>query len=204
LGNALFQVGRAEESLDAFARCAEISVHGADCYGMKGYAEMLLGRCADSEKDYRRAADRNPFYETYLGWSSAASSPSPSAFDAFVAHGAKASTFFSPAGQAVVVALAQAGRAILFGDFARAGSVARKALADLEADPKSRSIYFMHYGASATLLDVALETGDVVTARRIATDFVARRAEWAQDDARARVVAPRRARADAQARRAVS
>ena len=181
-GNALFASGRAAESLDAFERCSAVSAHGADCYGMKGYAELLLGRCAEAEKDSRRAADRNPYWESFVAWNSAASSPAPSAFDALIARGAKASPL-SPTGQAIMVALEQAGRAILFGDFARAGRVAKKALADLEADATSRSIYFLRYAASAALVDVALETGDLATARHVATDFVARRAEWAQDTA---------------------
>jgi serine/threonine-protein kinase len=178
-GDALLAVGKVDEARAAYERCGAVSLDGADCFTFMAREDSIVGRCADFERDARRAADRNPSYIIEVVWAMASNGASAEALDETAAQWIP--TIAPSTGPELQRAAFDAQLAILAGDFTRASALTKKQEAILAASPSLGSIYWMHYQLTVQLLDIALETGDDAAVPRIAGAFAARSAAWQRE-----------------------
>ena len=59
-GDILAHLGRAEDARASYERCGTISPGSAECFLGLVWLDSMEGRCADAERDARRAVDRDP------------------------------------------------------------------------------------------------------------------------------------------------
>ena len=59
-GDILATLGRTDDSRQSYERCGAISPGSAECFLGLIWLDSMEGRCADAERDARRAVDRDP------------------------------------------------------------------------------------------------------------------------------------------------
>ncbi len=178
-GLALLVEGKAEEARAAFEQCDAVSITSSSCLSEVGEADTVLGRCADFVQDASKAAGRNPLFLHDVLWALASTGASAQALEETVMQLIPA---VPPAEAPELQRLGLEARlAILAGDFARASKLAAQESATLAADAGSRYSYGAQYQLATQLLDIALETGDGIATRRVASDFVSRSSAWPRD-----------------------
>ena len=180
-GDALVVLGKPDEAHAAYERCGANSINGAECFALMSLGDMVAGRCEDFDRDARQAADRSPFWLSLVLRAMASKGAGAEALEE------TAKQWFAaippPLGPDIQRLGLQARLAILAGDFQRAGALAQEESKALAADPHLRSIYWLQYQTTTQLVDIALETGDLNAARRVASDFVARSGAWPREAA---------------------
>ncbi len=175
-GMALLSMGRTEEARAAFERGVATSVGASDPYLWLGFADWVDGRCADFERNIRRAADRAPWYAGYwLLWAKVGNSRSPQV----IREAATQAIGTTPEPRrAIAAAELESQLAMLDGDFERAADLMEKEAATLAADPLARTEQQPHYALAMRQVGARLETGDLAGARAAASAYVEQADSW--------------------------
>ncbi len=175
-GHGSLAVGRFADARAAFERCGSLSVDGADCFAWTGITYSLEGKCADYEREMRRAADRNPFWSFALLWAIASTGHSKTALQETEKQALSALP--SPMDAQYEGAGVDVRLAILEGDFTAASALVKRESAMVAADPGRGASYPPHYDLTSQRLEIALETGDDAATRQLVGDFLAHRDAW--------------------------
>jgi tetratricopeptide (TPR) repeat protein/predicted Ser/Thr protein kinase len=165
-GRALESLGRTGEAREAYARCAAITVDGADCPVWITMIEMVDGHCDAMAQAAQTAADRSPPYGFAV-------------LSAMVATGKDETTIreniqgWAPSlgpDASLVTACEDAQLALVAGDFDRVRSLARTT----SAQARARASYRWSITFATQRVEAALEMGDAVGASGAAQELVAR------------------------------
>jgi serine/threonine-protein kinase len=179
-GTALLVMGRFDDARVAYDRCGALSVHSADCLAWKGFADRMMGRCEDFERDLQHATDRSPGFEAFLVAAMASTGkPGPALRDV----AARAAAGETPEDRPMSVAAFDTLFANFDGEFADARAFAQKERAVVAAHPRVSTEYYAHYAYTTRFVEAALEMGDLAGARAFASDFVARSDAWTREPA---------------------
>jgi eukaryotic-like serine/threonine-protein kinase len=176
LGDTYSSLGKYAEAEEALKRCSKFSPDSADCYGWLSMAELADGKCEDAERDARKAADREAFWNFALLFAM----PSLGRSEAVIGETAQRLVPAIPP-LAAPEAYAQGIKvrmAILAGDFTRAAAETKREAALIAGNPALSSSYLRHLQVLDHQIEIALETGDDGSVRKLVDDFTAHRDAW--------------------------
>jgi tetratricopeptide (TPR) repeat protein len=176
LGYVLAVLGREEESREAFERAVAVARNSGDILYALTYLDGAQGRCSDMERDARRFVDvEQTFGSAALVCASAAlRRPDATLQELAQQH---AGAWPEPLREIYRV---QDESSIAFqeGRF-DAARASLERFAGLVA-AKTPTVYSLHLWEARTRVLLAIETGDLAEARRVAKDFLSRRDAWTE------------------------
>jgi serine/threonine-protein kinase len=176
LGYVLAVLGREDESRQTFERAVAVARNSGDILYALTYLDGAQGRCADMERDARRFVDvEQPFGSAALLCANAAlRRPEATLRELAQQH---AGAWPEPLREMYRVE-DEASIAFQAGRFDAVRSAVDR-FAGLVAANATTS-YSMHLWEARTRALLAVETGDLAEARRVAKDFVSRRDAWTE------------------------
>jgi tetratricopeptide (TPR) repeat protein len=164
---------RDEEAAAVLARCLDLQPRAVACLKERATLRDLKGECAAAEADVRRWLDLQPDSREapplLAGLLAAQGAPVAAVREALGAD---------PHGWGGYVLIFDALIPLFEGDFAE---VERRAQGAIERVPAGAD-ESTHFMPTSTLVSVFAEEGDLVSAARVAVDYVARRAAWKDPD----------------------
>jgi tetratricopeptide (TPR) repeat protein len=175
-GDILAGLGRAEDSRASYERCGTISPGSAECFLGLVWLDSMEGRCADAERDARRAVDRDPHLAGNLACVMVGAGRPIAAVREVLDQSA---ALFATSPRMRWQKLIDRTRvALITGDFVAARTLAEEAeaLADSDVNTPFRD----HLLPALILAGIARETGDDAQAFRIAWSFVSRSDAWSK------------------------
>jgi tetratricopeptide (TPR) repeat protein/predicted Ser/Thr protein kinase len=173
-GDVLATLGRTEESRASYERCGTLSPASAECFLGLIWLDSADGRCADAERDARRAVDRDPHLAGNLACVMYGAGRPVEAVGVIVDQ--QAATYTSPS--STWQNMDHLRLALITGDFAAARTLAEQYQASVEMRPHAS--FNDHLRPAEVLLGIARETGDDAQAFRIALDFASRSDMWSK------------------------
>jgi serine/threonine-protein kinase len=173
-GDTLATLGRREEARASYERCGVISPASSECFLGLIWLDSAEGRCADAERDARRAVDRNPALAGNLLCVMYGAGRPVEAVREVIDQLTATYTASSP-WQGL---MDQTRLALVTGDFVRARTLAEQYQA--LADKNASAPFSDHLRAAEVLVGIARETGDDAQTFRIALDFANRSDTWSK------------------------
>ena len=173
-GDVLATLGRTEESRASYERCGALSPASAECFLGLIWLDSAEGRCADAERDARRAVDRDPHLAGNLACVMYGAGRPVEAVRQVIDQ--QAATYASPS--STWQNMDQMRLSLIIGDFARARILAEQYQANVETQPYAP--FSDHLRPAEVLLGIAREMGDDAQAFRIALDFANRSDTWSK------------------------
>jgi tetratricopeptide (TPR) repeat protein len=175
-GDILASLGRAEDSRASYERCGTISPGSAECFLGLIWLDSMEGRCADAERDARRAVDRDPGLAGNLACVMAGAGRPIEAVREVLGQSA---ALFATAPRMRWQKLIDRTRvALITGDFVAGRTLAEEA--EALADSDVNAPYRDHLLPALVLAGIARETGDDAQAFRVAWRFVSRSDAWSK------------------------
>ena len=175
-GDILAHLGRAEDSRASYERCGTISPGSAECFLGLVWLDSMEGRCADAERDARRAVDRDPHLAGNLACVMVgAGRPIEAVREVLDQSAALFATVPRMRWQKLID---RTRVALINGDFVAGRTLAEeaKALADSDVHTPFRD----HLLPALILAGIARETGDDAQTFRVAWSFVSRSDAWSK------------------------
>ena len=175
-GDILATLGRTDDSRQSYERCGAISPGSAECFLGLIWLDSMEGRCADAERDARRAVDRDPHLAGNLACVMVGAGRPIEAVRVVVEQSA---ALFAPAPRMHWQKLVDQTRmALITGDFVTARELAEQA--EALADSDVHTPFRDHLLPALVLAGIARETGDDAQAFRVAWRFVSRSDAWSK------------------------
>ena len=175
-GDILAGLGRAEDSRASYERCGTISPGSAECFLGLVWLDSMEGRCADAERDARRAVDRDPHLAGNLACVMVGAGRPMAAVREVLDQ--SAALFATTPRMRWQKLIDRTRVALITGDFIAARTLAEEAeeLADYDVNTPFRD----HLLPALILAGIARETGDDARAFRVAWSFVSRSDAWSK------------------------
>ena len=173
-GDVLATLGRTEDSRASYERCGALSPASAECFLGLIWLDSAEGRCADAERDARRAVDRDPHLAANLACVMYGAGRPVEAVREIIDQSATTFGASSPS----QAAMDQVRIALITGDFVRARTLAEQYQALVDATPHAP--FRDHLRPAEVLIGIARETGDDAQAFRVALDFASRSDTWSK------------------------
>jgi tetratricopeptide (TPR) repeat protein len=175
-GDILAALGRADDSRASYERCGTVSPGSAECFLGLVWLDSMEGRCADAERDARRAVDRDPHLAGNLACVMVGAGRPIEAVREVLDQSA---ALFSTAPRMRWQKLIDRTRvALITGDFAAGRTFAEEA--EALADSDVHTPFRDHLLPALILAGIARETGDDAQAFRVAWSFVSRSDAWSK------------------------
>jgi tetratricopeptide (TPR) repeat protein len=175
-GDILAGLGRADDSRASYERCGSISPGSAECFLGLVWLDSMEGRCADAERDARRAVDRDPHLAGNLACVMVGAGRPIAAVREVLDQSA---ALFATSPRMRWQKLVDRTRvALITGDFAAGRTLAEEA--EALADSDVNTPYRDHLLPALILAGIARETGDDAQAFRVAWSFVSRSDAWSK------------------------
>ena len=175
-GDILAALGRADDSRASYERCGTVSPGSAECFLGLVWLDSMEGRCADAERDARRAVDRDPHLAGNLACVMVGAGRPIEAVREVLDQSA---ALFAPAPRMHWQKLIDQTRvALITGDFVAGRTLAEQA--EALADSDVHTPFRDHLLPALILAGIARETGDDVQAFRVAWSFVSRSDAWSK------------------------
>jgi tetratricopeptide (TPR) repeat protein len=175
-GDILAALGRAEDSRQSYERCGAVSPGSAECFLGLIWLDSMEGRCADAERDARRAVDRDPHLAGNLACVMVGAGRPIEAVQ--VVMDQSAALFASAPRMQWQRLIDQTRVALITGDFVAARALAEQA--EALADSDVHTPFRDHLLPALVLVGIARETGDDAQAFRVAWSFVSRSDAWSK------------------------
>ncbi|MDB5215582.1 MAG: Serine/threonine protein kinase [Myxococcaceae bacterium] len=172
----LATLGRVDDSRQSYERCGAVSPGSAECFLGLVWLDSMEGRCADAERDARRAVDRDPHLTSNLACVMVGAGRPIEAVREVIDQSA---ALFAPAPRMRWQSLIDQTRmALITGDFVTARALAEQA--ELSADSDVHTPFRDHLLPALILAGIAREVGDDAQAFRVAWGFVSRSDAWSK------------------------
>ena len=175
-GNILAGLGRADDARLAYERCGAVSPGSSECYLGLIWVDAMEGKCADAERDARRAVDRNPHLAGNLACVMYGAGRPIEAVREVLDQSYAAFEASSPMQWQRIVD--QCRVALVSGDFVRARTLAEQYQALVDSDV--HAVFRDHLVPALILVGIARETGDDAQAFRVAWSFTSRSDTWSK------------------------
>ena len=175
-GDILAALGRTDDSRASYERCGTVSPGSAECFLGLVWLDSMEGRCADAERDARRAVDRDPHLAGNLACVMVGAGRPIEAVREVLDQSA---ALFSMAPRMRWQKLIDRTRvALITGDFVAGRTFAEEA--EALADSDVHTPFRDHLLPALILAGIARETGDDAQAFRVAWRFVSRSDAWSK------------------------